>query len=92
MVLSREEATRVLVELSGVHWMVTNLLYGSGLRVLDALRLRVRMWTLPTASFWYVMAKAGRAAVMPAKHRGDAWVRDRRATYPFGSRLGFIRE
>ncbi len=29
---------------------------------------------------------------MPAKHRGDAWVRDRRVTDPFDSRLGFIRE
>ncbi len=42
VVLTREEVTRVLAELSGVHWVVANLLYGSGLRVLEALRLRVK--------------------------------------------------
>ncbi|MGH8436913.1 MAG: integron integrase [Pseudomonas sp.] len=42
VVLTREEVARVLAELSGVHWMVANLLYGSGLRLLEALRLRVK--------------------------------------------------
>ena len=42
VVLTREEVARVLAELSGVHWLVANLLYGSGLRVLEALRLRVK--------------------------------------------------
>jgi integrase len=32
----------VLAQLDGVHWLVANLLYGSGLRVLEALRLRVK--------------------------------------------------
>nr|WP_298171183.1 integron integrase [uncultured Pseudomonas sp.] len=42
VVLTREEVTRLLAGLSGVHWLVANLLYGSGLRVLEALRLRVK--------------------------------------------------
>ncbi|MGH8355320.1 MAG: integron integrase [Pseudomonas sp.] len=42
VVLTREEVARVLAELSGVQWMVANLLYGSGLRLLEALRLRVK--------------------------------------------------
>lgn len=42
VVLTREEVARVLAELSGVHWIVGNLLYGSGLRLLEALRLRVK--------------------------------------------------
>ncbi|WP_347506246.1 integron integrase [Pseudomonas anguilliseptica] len=42
VVLTRDEAARVLAELSGVQWIVANLLYGAGLRLLEALRLRVK--------------------------------------------------
>ena len=42
VVLTRDEVTRVLAQLSGVKWMVATLLYGSGLRLLEALRLRVK--------------------------------------------------
>lgn len=42
VVLTREEVARVLAELSGVQRLVANLLYGSGLRLLEALRLRVK--------------------------------------------------
>lgn len=42
VVLTRDEVVRVLAELSGVQWIVANLLYGSGLRLLEALRLRVK--------------------------------------------------
>lgn len=41
-VLSRDEVRRVLAELEGVHWLIGNLLYGSGLRLLECLRLRVQ--------------------------------------------------
>lgn len=41
-VLSPEEVTRILGLLSGDRWMVAMLLYGSGLRLLEALRLRVK--------------------------------------------------
>jgi integron integrase len=41
-VLSREEVRRVLAELPGVHRLVATLLYGGGLRLLEALRLRVK--------------------------------------------------
>jgi integron integrase len=40
-VLTRTEATAVLDRLEGVSWLVANLLYGSGLRLLEAVRLRV---------------------------------------------------
>ena len=42
VVLTRDEAQRVLGELDGVHRTVGLLLYGSGLRLLEALRLRVK--------------------------------------------------
>src|SRR5690606_3626007 len=42
VVLTREEVARVLAELSGVHLLVAGILYGAGLRLLEALRLRVK--------------------------------------------------
>jgi integron integrase len=41
-VLSIDEVRRLLNELDGVHWLVTSLLYGSGLRLMEGLRLRVK--------------------------------------------------
>ncbi len=41
-VLTQPEAQRVIANLSGVHWLIAGLLYGSGLRLLEALRLRVK--------------------------------------------------
>ncbi len=41
-VLSREEVAAVLQRLQGTHQMIGALLYGSGLRLLEALRLRVK--------------------------------------------------
>jgi integron integrase len=42
VVLSRDEVTAVLAELDGVCWLGASLLYGSGLRLLECLRLRVQ--------------------------------------------------
>ena len=41
-VLTREEARQVIAQMSGVHRLIAGLLYGSGLRLLEALRLRVK--------------------------------------------------
>ena len=41
VVLSQSEARAVIAELRGTGWLIVSLLYGSGLRVLEALRLRV---------------------------------------------------
>jgi integron integrase len=41
-VLSRDEVRAVLAELDGVHRLVATLLYGGGLRLLEALGLRVK--------------------------------------------------
>lgn len=40
--LTREEARRVLAHLQGVHHLMTGLLYGAGLRVMECVRLRVK--------------------------------------------------
>jgi site-specific recombinase XerD len=42
VVLTQEEAQAVLARLTGTHWLVAALLYGSGLRIMEALRLRVK--------------------------------------------------
>ncbi|MGH8225402.1 MAG: integron integrase [Gammaproteobacteria bacterium] len=42
VVLTQHEARALLGELSGANWLVASLLYGSGLRLLEALRLRVK--------------------------------------------------
>ena len=41
-VLTRAEVERLLAQLHGPKWLIASLLYGSGLRVLECLRLRVK--------------------------------------------------
>ena len=42
VVMTREEVKSVLDELSGDKWLMASLLYGSGLRLMECLRLRVQ--------------------------------------------------
>ncbi len=42
VVLTRDEARRLLDHLSGVHGLLASLLYGTGMRLMEALRLRVK--------------------------------------------------
>lgn len=42
VVLTRDEARAVLAHLSGTHWLIASLLYGTGLRLMECLRLRVK--------------------------------------------------
>jgi len=42
VVLSREEVRALLAQLEGPPWLVANLLYGSGLRLMEALRVPVK--------------------------------------------------
>jgi integron integrase len=42
LVLSRAEVTAILRELRGVEWLMASLMYGSGLRLLECARLRVK--------------------------------------------------
>ena len=42
VVLTKAEVQAVLGRLSGTHWLVASLLYGTGMRILEALRLRVK--------------------------------------------------
>ena len=42
VVLTRAEVQSLLGRLQGVHWLVANLLYGTGMRLMECLRLRVK--------------------------------------------------
>ncbi|MBS7458659.1 integron integrase [Coralloluteibacterium stylophorae] len=59
-VLTREEVAALLAELDGVEWLVASLLYGSGLRLLEALRLRVKDLDLARREITVRQGKGGR--------------------------------
>ena len=42
VVLSKEEVRLILKHLDGTHYLIVSLLYGTGMRILEALRLRVK--------------------------------------------------
>lgn len=42
VVLTRSEVAQVLDAMSGKHWLMASLLYGSGLRLVECLRLRIQ--------------------------------------------------
>ena len=42
VVLSRQEVTTILSQLHGTFWLMASLMYGSGLRVLECARLRIK--------------------------------------------------
>lgn len=42
VVLTKQEVLKILSHLDGTHYLVVSLLYGTGMRILEALRLRVK--------------------------------------------------
>ena len=40
VVFTRDEAKQVLLHLQGKYWLVSSLLYGSGVRLMEAMTLR----------------------------------------------------
>src|SRR6185369_13747531 len=42
VVFTRDETKRILANLEGLYWLIGALLYGSGLRLMECLRLRVK--------------------------------------------------
>jgi integrase len=62
VVLSRDEVRRILTELSGTPWLVASLLYGSGLRLMKAVRLRAKDLDLPAGNLHVRRGKGARSA------------------------------
>lgn len=42
VVFTKEEVITLILNLHGVYWLVASILYGSGLRLLECIRLRVK--------------------------------------------------
>jgi integron integrase len=68
VVLSAAEVRAVLAQLEGTSWLMANLLYGSGLRLMEAHRLRVKDLVLERGEVIVRGAKGGkdRVTVLPA--------------------------
>lgn len=56
-VLTREEAKRIITRLTGSHQLMAQLLYGSGLRLMECVRLRVKDVDFEQHSLLSAMAK-----------------------------------
>lgn len=68
-VLTRAEVERLLAQLTGTKWLIASLRYGSGLRVMECLRLRVKDVDL---SYRQILVRDGkgekdRVTVLPGK-------------------------
>lgn len=72
VVLTRSEVHRVLEELDGVYRVVGTLLYGSGLRLLEAVTLRVKDVDFARGEITIRRGKGGkdRVTVLPERLRG----------------------
>ncbi len=68
VVLTRADVRALLAQLQGTTWLVASLLYGSGLRLMEGLRLRVKDLALERGELIVREAKGGkdRATVLPA--------------------------
>src|SRR2546422_579042 len=82
IVLTRDEVRRVLAEVRGVNRLVVLLLYGSGLRLLEALELRVKDLDFERGEIRVRSAKGGRARVTMLAAT---------AAEPLGRHLGQVR-
>jgi integron integrase len=71
VVLTPSEVRSVLAQLEGTTWLVANLLYGSGLRLMESLRLRVKDIGLERCELIVRDAKGGkdRVTVLPGTIR-----------------------
>jgi integron integrase len=65
VVLTRSEVHALLAQLRGVEWLVAALLYGAGLRLLEALTLRVKDVDFARGELRLRQAKGGRERLAP---------------------------
>lgn len=60
-VLSQEEAQHIIAHLSGAHRTIVQLLYGSGLRIMESVRLRVKDVDFSNGGLWVQEAKGAKS-------------------------------
>ena len=64
VVLSTQEISLLLQQLEGTHWLVACLLYGSGLRLVEALRLRIQDIDVDRLALFVRSGKGGKDRVV----------------------------
>src|SRR5262245_25655699 len=69
VVLAREEVRAVLAQLEGVHQLMAQLLYGSGLRLMECVRLRVKDLDFAQRQIAVRDGKGGKDRVTPLAER-----------------------
>lgn len=86
-VLSVGEVSQVLAHMDGLHRVVAQLMYGSGLRVMEAVRLRIKDVDLASQALWVQEAKGGKARrtllpkrLIPVLERQKAFVMEQHAS------------
>jgi integrase len=69
VVFTRQEVSDVLAHLEGTYWLMASLLYGSGLRLMECVRLRVKDVDFAAAQITVRGGKGGkdRVTVLPGK-------------------------
>ncbi len=69
VVLTVEEVSRLLVQMSGVHHLMASLLYGSGIRLMECVRLRVQDIDFVRSEILVRRGKGGkdRRTMLPAR-------------------------
>ena len=64
-VLTKEEVKRIFENLNGIGWLICNILYGSGLRLIECLRLRVKDIDFERNEITVHAAKGGSYRITP---------------------------
>ncbi len=65
VVMSREEAAELLDEINGVHHLMASLLYGSGLRLMECVRLRIQDIDFRRKQLFVRHGKGGKDRAVP---------------------------
>jgi len=78
VVLSRDEVNRLLAALEGTCWLMGALLYGTGMRLMECLRLRVKDVDFDRSEICVREGKGGKDRRVPLPRRLRAALEDRR--------------
>ncbi len=72
-VLSHDEVQRLFLHLTGIHGLMARLLYGSGLRLMECIRLRIKDIDFSRNRIHVVMGKGGRdrSTILPDNIREE---------------------